>query len=246
MRLAAIADIHGNALALDAVLADIARLGIERIVNLGDHLSGPIDPARTAEILVARTITSVAGNHDRYLITQTPGAMGRTDRWTHQQLKPSHFDWLRALPATRVFQDEVFLCHGTPTSDDTYWMEQVTPIGAVTLASQDEIERQALGVNASLLLCGHTHTPRSVHLRDDRILVNPGSVGCPAYTDRTPVPHGMETGSPDARYAVLEKQAGRWAAEFRTVPYDHMAASALAMMASRADWAHALATGRVG
>jgi putative phosphoesterase len=245
MRFAAIADIHGNALALEAVLADIARLGVDQVVNLGDHLSGPIDPARTADMLIARNFTSVAGNHDRHLITQAPDAMGLTDKGSHAQLKPAHLEWLQTLPATRVFQGDVFLCHGTPTSDDTYWMEQVTATGAIALASEEEIERQAMGVNASLLLCGHTHTPRAIHLRDGRMLVNPGSVGCPAYRDATPIPHDMETGSPDARYAVLEKQAGRWAVDFRTVPYDHRAASALALAAGRDDWAHALATGRV-
>ena len=49
MKFAAIADVHGNCLALEAVLADIAALGIEEVVNLGDHFSGPLEPRRTAE-----------------------------------------------------------------------------------------------------------------------------------------------------------------------------------------------------
>jgi predicted phosphodiesterase len=244
VRFAAIADIHGNAMALEAVLADIARLGITDVVNLGDHLSGPLEAARTADILIARHFTAIAGNHDRYLIDHAPEAMGLSDRAAFVQLRPNHVDWLRTLPATRVVFGDVFMCHGTPTSDETYWMEQVTPDGVVRIASQDEIERQAVGIGSALILCAHTHTPRVVRLRNDRLLVNPGSVGCPAYTDKTPVPHAMETGSPDARYAVLEKLAGRWTVMFRSVFYDHMAASRLAQGAQRQDWAQWLATGR--
>jgi putative phosphoesterase len=243
MRFAAIADIHGNALALEAVLADIDRQGISTIVNLGDHLSGPIDPARTADILSVRDFQSIAGNHDRQLLTVAPDAMGLTDRWTVAQLTSSHVDWLRTLPPTRRFHNDVFLCHGTPNSDDTYWMEQVTPTGDIALADRDSIERHAEGVDCSLILCGHTHTPRALKLRDGRMLVNPGSVGCPAYRDATPVPHIMATGSPDARYAILQQRDQRWSAEFRTVPYDHRAAAQLADSAGRPDWAEALATG---
>ena len=76
MKIAAIADIHGNDLALEAVLADIAAHGIEEVVNLGDHLSGPLNAGRTADILMARDFPSVRGNHDRWLITVDPAADG--------------------------------------------------------------------------------------------------------------------------------------------------------------------------
>jgi putative phosphoesterase len=243
MRFAAIADIHGNAWALDAVLDDIDGLGIEAVVNLGDHLSGPLAASRTADILMARNYLSIAGNHDRQLMTQDPGAMGLSDKAAFDQLQPEHVAWLKSLPATRLVFDDVFMCHGTPTSDETYWMEQVTPDGAVRLASRDEIERKAVGVAASLILCGHTHVPRHVRLRDGRLLVNPGSVGCPAYRDATPVPHAVETGAPDARYSVFEKTREGWSVSFRCVAYDHGAASAMATTAGRVDWADALATG---
>ena len=56
MKIAVIADIHGNDLALEAVLADIAAQGIDDVVNLGDHFSGPLNAARTADILIARKV----------------------------------------------------------------------------------------------------------------------------------------------------------------------------------------------
>ena len=67
MRIALISDIHSNIDALDAVLDDIARQGVERIVNLGDSLSGPFAPRETAERLVPLELPSVSGNHERML-----------------------------------------------------------------------------------------------------------------------------------------------------------------------------------
>ncbi|MEL6296837.1 MAG: metallophosphoesterase family protein, partial [Pseudomonadota bacterium] len=63
MQLAVISDVHGNSAALDAVLADIARRGITDVVNLGDTVAGPLDPAGTADRLMAVNMPTVAGNH---------------------------------------------------------------------------------------------------------------------------------------------------------------------------------------
>ena len=68
MKFAAIADVHGNCLALEAVLADIAALGVTEVVNLGDHVSGPLEPRRTADVLIERGFPSIRGDQDRRLI----------------------------------------------------------------------------------------------------------------------------------------------------------------------------------
>jgi putative phosphoesterase len=243
MRFAAIADIHGNALALEAVLADIAQLGIEHVVNLGDHLSGPLEAARTADILMARNFPSIAGNHDRQLIDRPSSEMGNWERLADAELSAHHRHWLRSLPATLMYRDEVFLCHGTPDSDTTYWLEAVSPDGAFHLAPYQQIEGHARGIEASLMLCGHTHTARAVRLTDGRMIVNPGSVGCPAYTDTKPVSHVVQSGTPDAYYAVLERGLSGWVASLRTVPYDHAGAADLARAHGAPKWAQALATG---
>ncbi|MDB5517934.1 MAG: YfcE family phosphodiesterase, partial [Tardiphaga sp.] len=109
----------------------------------------------------------------------------------------------------------------------------------------EAIERTAHGIEQSLILCGHSHIPRAVKLRDGRMVVNPGSVGCPGYRDTVPFPHVMETGTPDACYAILELRAGQWQVTFRHVPYDHNAMAALARQNQRLEWASALATGWV-
>jgi predicted phosphodiesterase len=243
VRFAAIADIHGNLEALEAVLADIARLDVRDIVNLGDCVSGPLLPAEVADRLIALGLPTVRGNHDRYLVEQMPEAMGRTDRYARDRLTPAHLAWLNSLPFDRVWWNEVYLCHATPTDDNTYWLETVSPEGVMHQRPIDEVEAMAAGVDYSLILCGHTHTPRTVRLRDGRLIVNPGSVGCPGYEDDQPYPHVMQAGNPLASYAILEKDSSGWSVTCRQVPYDFEAAARLARENDRHEWATALATG---
>jgi len=243
MRFAAIADIHGNHLALEAVLSDIRAQGISDIVDLGDMLSGPLDARPTADILMKLDAVHLLGNHDRYLIDRPHEKMGPWERLVHTQLEPRHLDWLRTLPANCVYRDQVFLCHATPTNDETYWLDTVLPGGEVCMSPLESIEARAVGVAQRLILCAHTHIARAVRLRDGRLIVNPGSVGSPGYRDTHPYPHLLETGSPDARYAILEQIDGDWHVTFRHVPYDHEAMAALARQNGKAELASALATG---
>jgi len=245
MRFAAIADIHGNALALEAVLADIAAQGITDIVNLGDCFSGPLEAGKTAERLLELNLPTVRGNHDRYLIELAADKMGASDAAAFRQLSPRHLDWLRGLPFELVYRDDVYLCHATPGNDHRYWTETVATDGRVSLRAQAEIEALAEGITQPLILCGHTHLPRIIALSGGRLLVNPGSVGCPAYDDDQPFFHKVESAHPMASYAILEKTVGSWTAHFRTVVYDHMAMSELAKANGRPEWAAGLATGRL-
>jgi diadenosine tetraphosphatase ApaH/serine/threonine PP2A family protein phosphatase len=243
MRFAAIADVHGNVLSLDAVLGDIRAHGITDIVNLGDMASGPLDARRTMDRLMALGAVHVLGNHDRYLIDRPPEKMGSWDRPAHAQLDAAHLDWLRQVPKTAVFREKVFLCHATPDDDEVYWLETVLPDGTVRMSSREAIEEKAKGIAQSLILCAHTHLARAVRLGDSRLIVNPGSVGSPGYRDVHPYPHIIEAGSPDARYAILELADGDWRVTLRHVPYDCEAMAVLARKNSQPELANALATG---
>ncbi|MEZ5819486.1 MAG: metallophosphoesterase family protein [Xanthobacteraceae bacterium] len=246
MRFAAIADEHGNHLALEAVLADIRAHGVTDIVDLGDMASGPLDARRTMDRLMALDAVHVLGNHDRWLIDRPVEKMGAWERPAYPQLNAAHFDWLRTVPATRVFRDQVFLCHATPADDNVYWLEAVTPEGAVTMAPLDAIEKEAEGISLPLILCGHTHVARAVRLRDGRLVVNPGSVGGPGFSYNVPFAHRIEAGTPDARYAILELTPAGWSVTFRHVPYDNAAMAALAARNGDKEFALALSTGWVG
>ncbi|MBC7583433.1 MAG: metallophosphoesterase family protein [Tardiphaga sp.] len=245
MPFAAIADVHGNNLALEAVLAVIKAQGITDIVNLGDMASGPLDAKRTIDIMMAMDAPWVRGNHDRYLTDYALDDMYPSDRFSHGQLEARHLDWLRALPFSVVYRDAVYLCHATPADDNTYWLEAVTPDGVVHMAAIEAIEAKAHGIAQSLILCAHSHIPRTVKLRDGRMIVNPGSVGGPGYRDIAPYPHAVETGTPDAAYAILEQRGDAWQVTYRQVPYDNQAMADLACANVRDDWASALATGWV-
>ena len=72
MRIAVVSDIHGNLAALQAVVADVQRRGVDRVINLGDSLSGPLLPLQTARFLMASGWLHLAGNHERQVLTQTP------------------------------------------------------------------------------------------------------------------------------------------------------------------------------
>jgi len=245
MRLALVTDIHGNLAALEAVVADIRRRGVDQIVNLGDSLSGPLLPRETAQYLMAEGWLSLAGNHERQILTQSPERRSASDEYAHSQLTAKEFNWLRSLSPSTALTADVFLCHGTPSSDIEYFLETVDA-GAVRAATSQEVESRLGSERSPLVACGHTHIARSVRTRRGQVIVNPGSVGLPAYDDIHPTPHVIETGSPDARYAIVEKSQDGWVVSLLSVPYDHRSMAQLASRHGRLDWEHALLTGYVG
>src|SRR5882724_9499545 len=143
MKFAAIADVHGNCPALEAVLADIAALGINEVVNLGDHVSGPLEAGRTADLLIERGFPSIRGDQDRRLVELDLAGTGTSDRTDYKQLDRSHFDWLAGMQPTTVYRDDVFLCHGAPRSDTTYWLDRVTDDAIIQASPVEDVEAEA-------------------------------------------------------------------------------------------------------
>lgn len=115
--------------------------------------------------------------------------------------------------------------------------------GSVRPSKIEDIEAEVLDNAASLILCGHTHIPRVVRLRDDRMIVNPGGVGLPGYRGQVPVPYKVEGGTPDACYAIIERLPIGWTVTIRYEPYDNEAVAELARQNGMGDWASAIATG---
>ena len=237
MRIALVSDIHGNLPALEAVVADIKRRGADLVVNIGDSLSGPLLPLETARFLMAQDWIHLAGNHERQILTLHAGS-GASDTYAHSQLTSKELEWIAGLLPVRQITPDVLACHGTPTSDVTGLLQTVD--AAATAA---EIEARLGGVDAGLVVCGHTHVPRSVRSARGNLIVNPGSVGQPAYADDQPYPHVIESGSPDARYGIVEYIGGQWRSSLVAVPYRHEEMAALANSRGRLDWECALLTG---
>ena len=86
-------------------------------------------------------------------------------------------------------------------------------------------------------LTAHTHVTRRVDLDDGRIIVNPGSVGCPGFTDDVLVPHDMHAGNAPASYAIIEADECDWDVSFLLVGYDNAAAARKASRNRRPEWA---------
>jgi predicted phosphodiesterase len=242
MRIAVVADIHGNAPALEAVRADIARRNVERIVNLGDCVSGPLWPRETIEVLITARWPTVRGNHDRWVGEHPPESLSASDVYAHRALDAPRRAWLRELPAQLDLGDGLMAFHARPGDDEAYLLEDVEG-GRMVRAPRERIAERLAGLAATIMLCGHSHLPNALLLPDGRWVVNPGSVGCPAYADSTPPAHVSESGAPSARYAVLELDGDRVAVDLIALAYDHDAAAHRAEANGRPDWAHALRTG---
>lgn len=239
-RLAILSDIHGNLPALEAVVADAEAQHVDGFLNLGDTLSGPLWPAETADYLMARDWPTIAGNHERQLLTLPRERMGASDLFARERLDPRQLAWLAAQPATLELSADVFLCHGTAASDLVHFLFTVDE-GGIRDATDAEVEARAADRRERLILCGHSHIPGKRMLSDGRRVANPGSVGLQAFHDDHPLSYTVENGDPRARYAILEDGA----LIFRQVDYDHAAAAAKAARDGRPDWALGLATGRM-
>lgn len=247
MRIAVFSDVHGNTPALRTVLEAVDAACADVILNLGDVASGAVDPRGTLDLLVDRDdILTVRGNHERQLLELEPAAMGGVDRIADAVLTDRDRDWMARLPSRLEPAPAVLAIHAAPGDDLAYLLETVKPSGLVE-ANDDEIIKR-LGPDAGhfqLYLCGHTHLARTRRLPDGSLVVNPGSVGWPAFADDDPYPHRMEAGSPEARYCILDRTDDGWTARHRSVPYDFEAAALRAEHHSRPDIARALRTGRV-
>jgi putative phosphoesterase len=241
-RIAVLADVHGNLPALEAAIEDIGQRRVDLVLNLGDHASGPLWPRETVALLMQHDWTCIAGNCDRQIAREAPSAQTPSDRFALERLTPSQVQWLAELPPTTTAHDgDVLLCHGTPSTDSAYLLETVEH-GHVRLATPREVQQRLGGVAAPVVLCGHSHVPRIVRA-GTTLLVNPGSIGLPAYEQDEPEPHVMESGSPDAHYAIIDHADGGWRAELIALPYDHRRAAEQARRNGRHDWEISVRTG---
>ena len=182
MRVAALYDIHGNLPALEAVLAEVRRAGVDLVVIGGDVLPGPM-PRETLDALLDLDIPArfILGNGETAVLAEragtepaaVPEAVREVLRWTAGQLLPAHEMWLAGWPATRRVEipgfSEVLFCHATPRSD-TEIFTRLTP--------EDRLAPAFAGVDAPLVVCGHTHMQFERTVGAIRV-VNAGSVGMP-------------------------------------------------------------------
>jgi predicted phosphodiesterase len=243
VKLAILSDIHGNRWALEAVLDDLSRSSVDATINLGDSLWGVLDPAGTADLLMSIEMRSVRGNTDRDLLAAPSAAPPAIETHSRAALTPARRAWVERHEPPFI-ADGILACHGTPDDDFRTLLEEVTEQG-VRRRSGAEVGAAigAIAPDVSLVLCGHSHQPGIVQVPGGPLVLNPGSIGLPAYRHNVPHAHRMESGTPHAKYAVIEKRGNSWRIELRAIVYDWAAAAARADELGRDDWAHALRSG---
>lgn len=175
MRVAALHDVHGNLPALEAVLADVQREGVDQIVFGGDVAAGLLPTETIERLMELPSARFVMGNADRILVEifdgGDPPEGGLIDEWCAGQLERRHRDFLAGFEPTVIAADAC-ICHATPDSDEAIFTRR-TPAERVRELMGDIAQR--------LVVCGHTHmqVDRTV---DGIRVVNAGSVGMPYGT----------------------------------------------------------------
>jgi predicted phosphodiesterase len=162
-----------------AVLRDARQQSVDRLVDLGDALHGPLRPLEAYQFFRgAPIVAGVAGNQDRRIheASEAQLAAEATLRFICDDLGDEPVSWLRVLPKAAIVDGELFLYHGTPASDTKYLLEDVSS-GEPRVRREAEILELLGGVAEPVVLCGHSHLARIVRLSNGQIVVNPGSVG---------------------------------------------------------------------
>ena len=239
MRIGLIADIHGNLVALDAVLADMAGRSIDRVGCLGDvAVLGP-DPAGVMRRLREIGCPNVLGNTDAWLLGPDAAEPSASDSevgreltaWTLAQLDDGAMAWLGTSPSALSIELEAagtLRCgHGSPRSHEEV-ISATTP--------EDDLNVMFAGQPCDLYAGGHTHI-RLLRQVGPRLIINPGSVGLPGVgpgTSGLPVNRDVRW----ADYAILDTTNGVLDVAFRRVPLDmmRMLAGARASQMPHLDW----------
>ena len=125
-------------------MAVIPAYGADATVNLGDLISGPFDPAGSADAQMKSGYLTIAGNHDRQLMDKSEAAL---DVLSRPLLSPDHWVWIRSLPATLTLADgEMSACHGSPAGGDLEYLLEDVSSGRAVLDTEDAILARLAGI----------------------------------------------------------------------------------------------------
>ena len=214
MRIAFVADQHGNAVAFEAVIADLAREEFDEVICLGDAAQGGPQPVQVVDRLRELGWRSVFGNSDEFLLTLSFGREEVTERvlavgeWSREQLGDERLELIRSFePTVELDLDgrRLVCCHATPTSNEDVILPD---------APRDRVV-EALG-DADVVACGHVHL-QWMRRVGRKLWLSVGSAGL-VWEHKDPIDE--QPFDPWAEYAVLTAVDGRFRVEFRCVPFD--------------------------
>ena len=203
MKIGLVSDVHSNLAAFKAVLGDMPK--VDQIICTGDLVGYGAEPNEVIRLARSKGIRAVMGNHDYAAATRD--VRGFNDRaataaaWTSDNLKKENLDYLASLPTHLEFtveRQKVYVVHGSPRSPLVEYV--------YSDISNRDLAEIMMGVEAELVMLGHTHVPMERMILG-KTVVNPGGVGQPRDRD------------PRASYAVL-KFDDEVKVEFRRAEYD--------------------------
>lgn len=222
MKIAVLSDIHGNLLALESVLEDIQANECEKILFLGDYaLAGP-EPSDTVNFCMSLSehdnVEMIQGNTDEMIanyseevfekVAKNAPIMANALKEEAETLSKNQIDFLKNLPATKSLTIDgvkIMMVHGSPRRNN----EDIMPDTLL-----DKVAEMLTGVDANLILCGHTHIPCGFQTNTGQTVVNDGSVGRP-FTE-----------NPEACYAIISTIGdGKYEIEHHFVKYDNYRAA---------------------
>jgi len=221
-RLAILSDVHGNALALEAVRTGIRAARPDQVAVAGDLVMNGPDPAATVDLLREMEgdgALIISGNTDvavadfdysaafPWMADGVPEAFRAAAEWAHDALGDERVAWLRRLPAERrIHTDDggmALVCHASPGSQTAGFDPALDPNVIVERVSRTD---------ARVIACGHTHLPE---VRDLgwKIIVNAGSAGY------------VFDGDPTASWAMIDMVGENVTAEIKRAEFDALAVS---------------------
>ena len=216
-----ISDIHGNAAALEVVLAELDRANVDQLVCLGDVANLGPQPQAVIRTLRERGIPTVIGNADVWLVPDhhvpavptTSGESAAVTNWVRGQLSDDDLDWLRELPLILTLPlangAQLTCFHASPTSVDEV-VASSTPASSVPGAEQMRA--------GDLMAYGHTHL-QMVRRIGQGHLINPGSVGLPGTgPGESGLPVNLDVAW--AEYAIVEIESGKHDISLKRIPID--------------------------
>lgn len=218
MKIALISDIHGNHVALTAVLHDLERHQPHKLICLGDIATIGPQPKEVMATLQTLDCTFIQGNHDAALLKPEKAlaynihpALHANLAWVVSELAPADITFLQSFLPTYELDlgaDKTMLCfHATPQNN----IDNI-----IHTTPTDLVDSYLQGTNADVMVGGHSHI-QMLRKHHGRLLINPGSVGN-SFTE--PPPDEFPRLSPWAEYAIIEYQKGAINIHFHRLPMD--------------------------
>ncbi len=219
MRIAFISDIHGNYTALEAVLADIKKIGVDKTICLGDTVSLGPQPREVLAALHEIKSINIKGNHDGAILEPEKAAFYEITEhlvpdlhWGRERLTKEDFDFIKTFKDTHTLTFpngiELLAFHGSPLS--TTHLIKATTDSAL-------LDEYFAGQSAKVFIGGHSHIQMQRRY-GDKLILNSGSVGNAfvfAYSPGKP-PSLL----PWAEYAIIEQIENTFSVDLRRVYFD--------------------------